>query len=284
MTYGLRPPNYRLPPSAHIGRVRLQVGDLSRSIEFYEGKLGFQRLGAAPGHATFGAGDAPLIELVERKGAKPVLPRSRLGLFHFAILLPDRASLGRAMLQLHQAGIDLGMADHGVSEALYLSDPDGLGIEIYADRPRESWRAEGAELAMGTDPLDTGSLLRAAAGEPWSRMPAGTVIGHVHLHVGDLALGKRFYHEALGLDLTHWSYPHALFLSAGGYHHHLGINTWAPHAPPPRDDEAQLLQWELVIPDDAARRAALESVRAAGLGDGAAAGVIPDPWGTKVKL
>jgi len=282
MTYGLRPPNYRLPPSAHIGRVRLQVGDLSRSIEFYEGKLGFQRLGAAPGHATFGAGDAPLIELVERKGAKPVLPRSRLGLFHFAILLPDRASLGRAMLQLHQAGIDLGMADHGVSEALYLSDPDGLGIEIYADRPRESWRAEGAELAMGTDPLDTGSLLRAAAGEPWSRMPAGTVIGHVHLHVGDLARAEAFYHEALGLDVVVRSYPGALFLSAGGYHHHLGVNTWAAGAAPAGDEDARLLEWELVLPNPEDAAAAAERLAAAGYDvayreDGFRAA---DPWGT----
>jgi len=283
MPFGTPAPNYRLPAAAHVGRVKLQVADLSRSIEFYEGKLGFKRLGAAPGHATLGVPDTPLIELTERKGARPVAPRSRLGLFHFAILLPDRASLGRAMLQLHQAGIDLGMADHLVSEALYLSDPDGLGIEIYADRKRSDWRTAGEELLMATDPLDTASLLKAAGGEPWGGMPKGTVIGHVHLHVGDLDAARKFYHEALGLDITMQSYPGALFLSAGGYHHHLGVNVWAgKSAEPAKDDEAKLLEWELVVPGADARKAALDSLRAAGF-EGAA-GVVADPWGTKVRL
>ena len=283
MPFGTPAPNYRLPADTRVGRVRLQVADLSRSIEFYEGKLGFKRLGAAPGHATLGVPDTPLIELTERKGARPVAPRSRLGLFHFAILLPDRASLGRAMLQLHQAGIDLGMADHLVSEALYLSDPDGLGIEIYADRKRSDWRMAGEELLMATDPLDTASLLKAAGGEPWGGMPKGTVIGHVHLHVGDLDAARKFYHEALGLDITMQSYPGALFLSAGGYHHHLGVNVWAgKSAEPGKDDEAKLLEWELVVPGADARKAALDSLRSAGYAS--AAGVVADPWGTKVRL
>ena len=284
MTFGIHPPAYRLPADAHVGRIRLQVAELARSLEFYEGKLGFKKLGAKPGRATLGAGNVPLIELVERAGAKPVMPRSRLGLFHFAILLPDRTHLGRALLHLHQAGIDLGMADHLVSEALYLTDPDGLGIEIYADRPRDTWHVDANQLRMATDPLDTGSLLRAAGGTVWEGMPAGTVIGHMHLHVGDLERAKQFYHEALGLDITLTGYPGALFLSAGGYHHHLGMNIWAGlRAPAPAEDEAQLLEWELVIPGADARRAAIESLRAAGatVGDD---GIVADPWGTRVRL
>ena len=263
----------------------MQIADLSRSIEFYTGKLGFKLLGAAPGHATLGVGDTPLIELTELPGARSVAPRARLGLFHFAILLPDRASLGRAMLHLHQAGIELGMADHLVSEALYLSDPDGLGIEIYADRPRAEWKSNGRELRMSTDPLDTGSLLKAAGGEPWSGMPAGTTIGHVHLHVRDLASAKEFYHEALGLDVMVESYPGALFLAAGGYHHHLGLNTWAgPRAEQAKDDEAKLVDWELVLPDRAAAAQAAQSLQRAKFNVDAAAGVATDPSGTKVRF
>ena len=285
MTAGITPPGFRLPADAHVGRVRLQVGDLSRSIEFYEGLLGFQRLGAKPGRATLGVDGTPLIELEERTGTQPVMPRSRLGLFHFAILLPDRASLGRAMLHLAQAGVGLGMADHLVSEALYLSDPDGLGIEIYADRPRETWPRDGNELRMSTDPLDTGSLVRAAEGTPWTGMPSGTTIGHVHLHVRDLSEARRFYHEALGLDITHSRYPGALFLSAGGYHHHVGLNTWAgPRAAAPGVDEAQLLDWELVIPARVSVEAAKESLRSAGFTSDAATGRVADPWGTALKL
>ena len=285
MTAGNSPPGFRLPADAHVGRVRLQVGDLSRSLEFYEGLLGFKRLGAKPGRATLGVDNTALIELEEREGAKSVMPRSRLGLFHFAILLPDRASLGRVMLHLAQAGVGLGMADHLVSEALYLSDPDGLGIEIYADRPRAEWPRDGNELRMSTDPLDTGSLVRAAGGTTWTGMPSGTTIGHVHLHVRDLDKAKAFYHEALGLDITHSRYPGALFMSAGGYHHHVGVNTWSgPRAAAPSEDEAQLLDWELVVPAADARRATLESLRAKGFTDVDSMGRLADPWGTSVRV
>ena len=274
-----------LPAGTHVGRVRLQVADLSRSLEFYVGLLGFTQLSAKPGSATLGVDGAPLIELEQRAGARTVMPRSRLGLFHFAILLADRASLGRVMLHLAQAGVGLGMADHLVSEALYLSDPDGLGIEIYADRPRREWPRDGNELRMSTDPLDTGSLMRAAAGQPWTGMPAGTTIGHVHLHVRDLESAKHFYHEALGLDITLSGYPGALFMSAGGYHHHVGVNTWAgPRAEAPRDDEAQLLDWELVIPGPDAAAAARESLRTKGFDVDAATGHVADPSGTKLRF
>ncbi|HEX6745734.1 MAG TPA: VOC family protein [Longimicrobium sp.] len=283
--YGIAPDGYRLPAATHVGRVRLQVGDLVRSQAWYEQVLGFRVLSRGDGMATLAAhgDDTPLVELHERPGAKPVPQRGRVGLYHFAILLPDRAALGRFISHLADVGERFGASDHLVSEALYLHDPDGLGIEVYADRPRSAWRANGRELAMDTTPLDLRDVVASARGEAWAGMPAGTTIGHVHLHVGDLREGAAFYHAALGLDVVVWSYPGALFLSAGGYHHHLGTNTWAgAGARPPADDEAQLLEWELVVPSQADVDAASRSLSDAGYP--VADGVVADPWGTRLRL
>jgi catechol 2,3-dioxygenase len=178
------------------------------------------------------------------------------------------------------------MSDHFVSEALYLTDPDGLGIEVYADRPRSAWRHEDRQLTMTTIPLDVEALLRAAGGERWSGMPSGTVLGHVHLFVADLEWAAAFYHAGLGLDKTVWSYPGALFLSAGGYHHHLGINTWATGAVPAGLDEARLLEWEVVVPSFRDAAEALASLATAGgaVEPSADGGVARDPWGTAVRV
>ena len=170
---------------------------------------------------------APLAYLVEKGGVAPVPRRGRFGLYHFALLLPDRAALGRFAAHVLRLGLRPGMADHAVSEALYLSDPDGLGIEVYADRPRTSWTYRGDELVMTTEPLDIAGLITAGQGDEWRGAPEGTSMGHVHLHVGDLARAEAFYHRALGFDKKVWSYPGALFFSAGGYHHHLGTNIWS---------------------------------------------------------
>jgi catechol 2,3-dioxygenase len=285
--FGIPAPSFRLPAGTHVGRVRLQVGDLDRSLAYYAGLLGFRVLDRAPGRAELGQ-DRTLIELHEHPGARRVPHRGRLGLFHFAILLPDRASLGRMLARLSATGMHVGMADHAVSESLYISDPDGLGIEIYADRPRAEWTQRGAELHMVTDPLDTDSLQRAAGKEPWAGMPKGTRVGHMHLHVHDLESAREFYHNALGLDLTVWSYPGALFMAAGGYHHHLGANIWAgPAAAAPASDEARLLHWELVLPSAAAAAEAIASLTTAGravaIGPAGDASVL-DPSGTRVKL
>ena len=215
------------------------------------------------------------------------MPRQgRLGLFHFAILVPDRATLGRFIRHIADRGVYAGSADHAVSEALYLTDPDGLGIEVYVDRPRPSWRVAGQELFMTTEPLDLRDLIHAAADQPWTGMPAGTTMGHIHLHVGDLDTAAAFYHAGLGLDKVVWSYPGALFLSAGGYHHHLGTNTWAAGAAPAGDDEARLLAWDLVLPDATSVAEAVRSLATAGhpaVVEGAAMRV-RDPWGTAVRL
>ena len=287
--YGIRPPGYRLPDDTRVGAVRLQVSDLARSRDFYERILGLRTVSSAGGRATLAphGDDAALVHLVERSGARAARARGHLGLFHFAILLPNRGALGRLLVHLGEAGVHIGASDHLVSEALYLSDPDGLGIEVYADRPRSAWQSKDRELAMSTLPLDAEDLVRAAGGEPWSGMPRGTVMGHVHLHVGDIARASAFYHEALGLDRMVWSYPGALFLSAGGYHHHLGVNTWAgAGATAPAEDEAQMLEWELVMPTADAVAAASTSLTSAGHGADEEAGgsLFRDPWDTAVRL
>lgn len=286
--YGIAPAGYRLPAETRLGRVRLQVADLGRSVDFYEEVLGLRLLARNGADATLAAlgDDTPLVELHELPGATPVPRRGRLGLYHFAVLLPDRAALGRFAGHLARLGVPAGMSDHLVSEAIYLSDPDGLGIEVYADRPRGTWRHEGRQLLMASEPLDVSSLVRAANGEPWTGAPTGTIIGHVHLYVGDLGGAEGFYHQALGFDKTVWSYPGALFLSAGGYHHHLGTNTWAAHAPPAGEEDARLLEWEIVVPgaDDVAGAArSLESHGHAV--DRTSPGIVArDPWGTPVWL
>lgn len=284
--YGLPAPDFRLPDGTHVGRVRLQVADLARSLAYYQDVLGFQVLERSGNVAVLGAGGESLIELHGRPGAAPTPRRGRLGLFHYAILLPDRPSLGAFVRHLTELGERFGASDHLVSEALYLSDPDGLGIEVYADRPRPEWRTRDRQIVMTTEPLDLAGVARAAGTRSWRGMPPGTTIGHVHLHVGDLESAAAFYHETLGLDKMVWSYPGALFLSAGGYHHHLGLNTWARGAAPAGEDDARLLDWELVLPDPADVDAAAESFRAAGhdVEREDRTVVVRDPWGTALRL
>jgi catechol 2,3-dioxygenase len=261
--YGRPPSGYRLPEATRLGRVRLQVADLARSVEYYGHVIGLRVIDKEDGRAVLGAygDDAPLIELYEHPGAAPVPRRGRLGLYHFAILLPDRASLGRFAGHLASIGARAGASDHLVSEAFYLQDPDGLGIEVYADRPRSSWQVRDRQLLMATEPLDVNDLVRATGAEPWAGIPSGTVIGHVHLHVADLHEAASFYHEALGFDAVVWSYPSALFVSAGGYHHHLGLNTWAAGAPAALPNDARLLDWEIIVPSHADADAAASSLR-----------------------
>jgi len=284
----LRPPGYRLPDSAHIGRVKLQVSDLARSLDYYQRVIGLHAKDTSAAHAILGPhdDDRVLVELHEKRGVRPVPRRGLLGLYHFAILLPDQPALGRFLLNLAELGEQPGMSDHLVSEAVYLQDPDNLGIEVYRDRPRKAWRVMDGQLEMASNPLDVRSVLASAAGEQWTGAPKGTTMGHVHLHVGDIEGASRFYHEGLGLDKVVWNYPGALFMSAGGYHHHLGTNTWAGGAPSASDDDAKLLEWELVVPSTGDVSAAAESFSKA------STGVIPDsggisvadPWGTRLRV
>ncbi len=289
-SYGQAPRGCRLPDATRLGPVRLQIADLSRSLAFYEQVLGLRRIAGDSAHALLAAHgeDRVLVELVERAGARPSSPRGQLGLYHFAILFPNRPALGRLARHLAAMGVRAGAGDHLVSEALYLSDPDGLGIEVYADRPRSSWQRRGRELMIGTEALDMSGLMRVAGEEVWTGMPASTTIGHVHLQVGDLEAAATFYSEALGFDRMTWGYPGALFLGAGGYHHHVGTNTWAGRgARPPTEGDARLLEWTIEVPamDDVA--AVEQSLADAGFAaereaDGSVA--TRDPWGTTLRL
>jgi catechol 2,3-dioxygenase len=265
----------------------LQVADLTRSVAWYERVLGLRLRQGSGTSALLGTGNGtPLVELHERSGAVPVPRRGRLGLFHFALLVPDRLALGRFLGHLSAVDEPVGMSDHLVSEALYLHDPDGLGIEVYADRARADWKMDGPRLAMATLPLDARELIHAAGGRKWDGQVNGTRMGHLHLHVGDLERGADFYHRALGLDRVVLDLPGALFMSAGGYHHHLGTNVWAPDARPAEERDARLLEWTMTLPAAADLAAATASLAAAGQSVTATPSgtVVADPWGTVLRL
>jgi len=237
-----------LPGDAHIGAVTLRVRNLVRSLHFYREVLGFRELARSGPSASLGtAAGRTLVTLEERPGASS-RPRRSAGLFHVAVLVPSRAALGASLRRLIEREWPLsGVADHLVSEALYLDDPDGLGLEIYRDRPRDTWQRHGDEVVMATDPLDIEGLVQEpGADQPWNGLQPRTAIGHVHLQVPHLDAAERFYCEGVGLTPTLRRYPGALFVSAGGYHHHLGLNTWAGvGVPPPPADAVGLRQFTI---------------------------------------
>jgi len=288
MQYGIPAPAYRLPSGTHVGSARLLVSDLDRSLEYYQRVVGLRVVSSNRSAVALGPhdGDSALLHLETRPGTKPPPRGGRLGLYHFALLLPHRASLGQFVRHLGENETHVASADHGVSEALYLWDPDGLGIEVYADRPRDAWRVQGQEIFMTTERLNIQSLLAAAGNRPWSGIPAGTSLGHMHLQVGDLERAEAFYHAALGFDKIVWNFPGALFMSAGGYHHHLGTNTWAAGAGEATENEARLLEWRLVLPTTDDRLRAAESLREAGYAvvHDEESWVVSDPWNTTLRL
>lgn len=232
-----------------MGPVGLAVSDLGRALKFYEERLGLRTLERTSGSAVLGAGGRSLLVLDEKPRAQPAPGTS--GLFHFALLLPSRRELGLALRRLLETRTPLqGIADHLVSEAIYLADPDGNGIELYRDRPRSDWTFAGAEVVMTTDPLDTDSLLAEALDAEWSGIPEATTMGHVHLKVRDVVEAERFYCESMGFNLMARYGRQAAFVSAGGYHHHLAFNTWQSlGAPPPPDDATGLVMFSIVTKD-----------------------------------
>jgi catechol 2,3-dioxygenase len=215
--------------SIQLGRVTLRVRDLDRSLAFYEGLLEFRTIEAHDGLVTLAAasGAPPLLALESSPNAPPRQP-GESGLFHVALLYPNRGSLGRMLLRLMRSEVRLGSADHGVSEALYLTDPEGNGLELYADRPVDRWPDAGADgqVTMFTDALDIQGLAAEGRETSGPLMPADLRVGHVHLAVSSLAHAEAFYVHRLGFAVRQRSYPGALFLARDGYHHHLGANTW----------------------------------------------------------
>jgi catechol 2,3-dioxygenase len=279
-------PAARLPATLRLGAVRLTVSDLDRSILFYERAIGLKTHRREAEEAAMGVGEEDLIVLVENPGARRA--GRHAGLYHYALLYPSREELARAALRLAATKTPIqGASDHGTHEAIYLPDPDGNGIELAADRPREAW----PDLANpgrdgGPRPLDMDALLATVAGEqPRSEAGPGLAVGHVHLHVGDLERGLAFYRDVLGFELVMFFPGQAAFVSAGGYHHHLGFNVWrgegVPPAPPGR---VGLRHWTVVLEDPKEVAAVRERVEAAGIEAAEAEGgfLVRDPWGIAV--
>jgi catechol 2,3-dioxygenase len=275
-----------LPPETRMGPVELTVSDLERSLEYYRSSIGLSVLDQADGRASLGADGTQLLTLYELPGARPALRNT--GLFHFALLLPERRALAQWLAHAMRERVPMsGASDHFVSEALYLRDPDEHGIEIYADRPREVW--EGQVARMTTEPLQILNLLGELDDpdrEPFDGLPGGTRMGHVHLQVAELDDTLRFYRDILGFDLMA-AMPSAAFLAAGGYHHHVGANTWnSAGAPPPPEDAAALRRATIVLPDAEARDEVVRRVADAGqepeqTPDGP---VVRDPSGNSLLL
>jgi catechol 2,3-dioxygenase len=276
-------------PATRMGRVALVVADLARSLDYYQSHIGLKVLDHAAGYATLGVEGQELLWLKEQPGVRPFPGRGYSGLYHYAILLPSRHALGVELRHFAEMRTPLtGASDHGVSEAIYLNDPDGHGIEVYRDRPRAEWpRESNGELAMVTEPMDARGVIAAGEGSPWEGMPAGTVMGHVHLHVSQLMAAQNFYVNVIGFDLIQNYGGHAVFVSAGGYHHHLGMNVWAGvGVPPAPEDRARLLWYEIVLPDQDALDATLARVREVGIKVEAhdAGHLLRDPSGNGVVL
>lgn len=254
---------YNLPHDTHIGSVQLQVSDLKTALAFYQELLGFQLYEKTNNKAFLSAnGISPaLLVLVSNPAAKPKETHTT-GLYHFAIRLPNRSVMGALLIRLLESQWPIyGGSDHLVSEALYLADQDGNGIEIYIDRPRESWPIKNGMVDMVSEPLDFRGLINAARENDttWRGIHPETDIGHIHLQVSDLLQSEKFYNQVLGLEVTQRNYPGALFLAAGGYHHHIGLNTWnSKSAPPSSADHIGLIAYELRIPDGSARQELLK--------------------------
>ncbi|GAB4272018.1 MAG: catechol 2,3-dioxygenase [Candidatus Promineifilaceae bacterium] len=247
-----------LPANTQMGTVALTVADLNRSLAYYQHSIGLHLLKKEGNVALLGVNGRVLLQLHEQPGARPT--RFTTGLYHFALLLPSRIALSRTLHHLLAVNTPItGASDHGVSEALYLTDPDGHGIEIYRDRPRSDWYDENGQFLLYTKAFDVDGVLAESHTEShtepdsWAGLPPETVMGHVHLHVAGIPESEQFYINVLGFELMARYGRAASFISTGGYHHHMGLNTWAgvgsPPAPP---DTARLLWFQIILPNEEA--------------------------------
>jgi catechol 2,3-dioxygenase len=253
-------------PTTFIGNVIVKVTNLQRSIQFYQDVLGFDILEQTTSTVKLTTdGKTSFLSLEQPENVIPKQERTT-GLYHFAILLPNQKELANIVLHLVQKGIRFGSSDHLVSEALYLHDPDGNEIEIYRDRTPSEWNWKRDEVDMAVDPLNFEHLLKHATPEkPWQKMPAETVMGHIHLHVSELQKTEEFYVKGLGMDVVNRFGRQALFLSYGNYHHHVGVNTWnGVGAPAPAKNSAGLESYTLIFDNDEARQQVLTNLKQIG--------------------
>lgn len=263
----------------HVAAVTLRARDMGELAAFYEAQIGLDRISAHGDRISLGSGGEAYLHIDAAPKGEPE-PERAAGLFHTAFLLPDRASLGRWFLRAHGQGVAFeGASDHAVSEAFYLSDPEGNGIEVYHDRPRAAWRKEtDGSVHMTTARMDVNAVVAEgqSQGAGDGRFPEASRVGHVHLKVGDAAEAERFYVSALGFDVTHRRRPDAVFLSSGGYHHHLAANTWMSRGAGRRADGALgLAQLSLHIHDPALKAA---------ISDRMGGAAFADPWGNRITL
>ncbi|WP_138416152.1 VOC family protein [Aquibacillus sediminis] len=249
-------------PNTYVEDVMLKVLDLKRSLEFYQNILGFQILEQKESTAKLTAdGEKALIHLEQPTGVAAKQGQTT-GLYHFAILVPNRLELAKILKHFVENNVRLGASDHLVSEALYLNDPDGNGIEVYHDRPSSVWKWENDQVAMTVDPLDGEGILAELNGEKWEGLHKDTVMGHIHLHVSDLNKAREFYGEGLGFDVVCKLGSQAIFISTGSYHHHIGLNTWAGEgAPAPSENSAGMKAYTLVFSDKQTREDKVKRLR-----------------------
>lgn len=258
---------FHSPPATFVEEVAINVTDLGRSVQFYTGVIGFRVLSKKQYEVQLTAdGHTSLVKLIQPEGARSKEPRTT-GLYHFAILLPTRGDLAAIIEHLTAHHIQLGASDHLVSEALYLSDPDGNGIEIYRDRREEEWEWSQDEVKMTVDPLDFEAVLASEHGR-FHQLPEDTKMGHIHLHVASLAEAEAFYRQ-LGFEPVCRYGQQALFISTEKYHHHIGLNIWnGAGAPPPSEHSAGLVHYTLVYPDETSLKAAIENTGAKRVDEG----------------
>jgi catechol 2,3-dioxygenase len=269
-----------------IGAVGLRARDLSRLTDFYNQAIGLQLIDRDGKSARLGAGGVTLLELESAPNATPDDPRTA-GLYHTAFLQPTRSDLGRWLVHAARNRVALtGASDHLVSEAIYLDDPEGNGIEVYRDRLPEEWRWNGDRIQMATDRLNLDDLAMQAGNTGYASAPDGLRIGHIHLRVGDLGVTQQFYCDTLGLEPTAGRNG-ALFMSSGRYHHHIGSNTWHSAGAGKRDDDRAGLSWFAIEAADAAQRdTVLARLKGANvpLTSSAQSSEVRDPFGTRVRF
>lgn len=272
-------------PNVTVGEVNLKVKDLQNTVSFYETIVGLKVLERTAERATLTAdGVTALLTLEQPKDIIPLAGRYS-GLYHFALLLPTRADLAVFLRHLIQSGYRFGAADHYVSEAIYITDPEGNGIEIYRDRPSSEWRWDNGFVEMATIELDAEGILKES-NEPWNGLPAGTIMGHIHLHVGDLKKAEQFYNDVLGFKTVSY-YPQAAFVSTGEYHHHIAINTWkGAGVPTPPQNMVGLNWYALVFPDEAARQKVIRQLEqfGASVKKESEGYMTSDPAGNQIRL
>ena len=279
--------NFHREPITFVGQVNLKVQNLERSLAFYREVIGFEVIEQTDSSANLTAdGKTVLLSIQQSNNLVPKQGKTT-GLYHYALLLPKRSDLAEIVQHFREIGLRFGSSDHLVSEALYLSDPDGNGIEIYIDREPSEWDWDNGEVAMAVDPLNFADLLSGGEQQPWKGLPAGTVMGHIHLHVSELVKTEEFYSKGLGFEVVNRYGEQALFISDGKYHHHIGLNTWnGVGAPAPSPNSVGLESFTIMFPNEEKKNKIIAQLKNIGASVTEENGltIATDPSGNRIHL